>query len=128
MCQTKPLHAVKHGSKLSGEELAELFGRHGLRRVALALVVEAHHLGGCVVEVLRLLCVMTLQAQTFFLCCIYVRFYKRVSVASLSGCLSEFNLIVHEARARACANSEAVTGRKATQVEGEDQRFANASV
>lgn len=49
MCQTKPLHAVKHGSKLSGEELAELFCRHGLW-VALVLVVEAHHLG-CVVEV-----------------------------------------------------------------------------
>ena len=54
MCQTKPLHAVKHGSKLSGEELAVLFGRHLLwvaLALALALVVEAHHLGR-VVEVL----------------------------------------------------------------------------
>jgi hypothetical protein len=40
MCQTKPLHAVKHIPELAGEELAKFLGRDGL----LVVLVEAHHL------------------------------------------------------------------------------------
>eukprot|EP00984_Skeletonema_dohrnii_P012978 scaffold5326_cov84-Skeletonema_dohrnii-CCMP3373.AAC.1 len=33
MCQTKPLHAVKHIPELAGEELAKFLGRYGLLMV-----------------------------------------------------------------------------------------------